>query len=333
MNKRLLLTGIAGFAGSHALDHVMQHTDWDVVGLATFRHRGDPLRLDIDSFDTSRIKMFHCDLQSDISPRLIERMGPIDYIWNLAAESHVNRSIEEPRPFIENNVSVAITMLELARIVKPEVFIQVSTDEVYGAAPVGVDFEEWSTILPSNPYSASKAAQEAIAISYWRTYDVPLIITNTMNMFGERQDTEKYIPMCIAKIANGQTVSVHGNEHFIGSRFYLHARNHASALHYITETIKPLLYVEGIVTRPERYNVRGEREVDNLQLAQMLASFMGKELRYELVDFHSVRAGHDRRYALDDAKLRSYGWTPPMSLVDSLRKTVNWTLANPEWLK
>lgn len=333
MPKRLLLTGMAGFAGSHALDHVMQNTDWEVVGLCTFRHRGDPLRLDIDSYDTARISVYHCDLQSDISHRLIDRIGPIDYIWNLAAESHVDRAIEEPRPFIENNVSLAITMLELARILKPAILLQISTDEVYGAAPLGVNFPEWSTILPSNPYSASKAAQEAIAISYWRTYDVPVVITNTMNMFGERQDTEKYIPQVISKIASGDTVTVHGREDNIGSRFYLHARNHADALLYITNNLSPIRYSTGFNDRPDRYNVRGEREIDNLELAELIADIMDKPLKYELVDFHSVRPGHDRRYALDDKKLRTLGWKPPMDLYESLRKTISWTLENKEWLK
>lgn len=333
MTKRLLLTGISGFAGSHALDHVMQNTDWEVVGLATFRHRGDPLRLDIDSYDARRISVFHCDLQSDISHRLIDRIGPIDYIWNLAAESHVDRAIEDPRPFIENNVSLVITMLELARVLKPQVFLQISTDEVYGAAPLGVNFEEWSTILPSNPYSSSKAAQEAIAISYWRTYDVPVIITNTMNMFGERQDIEKYIPQAITKISQGRAVTVHGSESGIGSRFYLHARNHADALLYITNKLPPVHYSTGFNDRPDRYNVRGEREIDNLELAELIADIMDKPLKYELVDFHSVRPGHDRRYALDDKKLRGRGWKPPMDLYESLRKTIGWTLQNPEWLK
>jgi dTDP-glucose 4,6-dehydratase len=332
MPKRLLLTGIAGFAGSHALEHVLEKTDWEIVGLTTFRHRGDPLRLDIDLWNPERITIFHCDLQSDISPRLIERIGPIDYIWNLASESHVDRSITDPRPFIENNVSVAITMLELARIIKPSIFIQISTDEVYGPAPDGVDFKEWSPIVPSNPYSASKAAQEAIAISYWRTYSVPLIITNTMNLLGERQDTEKFIPMSIAKINAGKTVTIHGNENEIGSRFYLHARNHADALLFLTENVRPTLFMRGEHDKPDRFNVRGEREVDNLEMAQMIADIMDKPLRYELVDFHKERPGHDPRYALDDQKLRALGWEPPVPLYDSLKKAVEWTLKNPEWL-
>jgi len=332
MKKRILITGIAGFAGSHALEHVMENTDWDVVGLATFRHRGDPLRLDLDDYDASRITIHHADLISDISPRLMQRIGHIDYIWHLAAESHVDRSIDEPRHFIENNTSSTITVMELARALKPEVVIQISTDEVYGPAPKGVDFKEWSPIVPSNPYSASKAAQEAVAISYWRTYNIPLVITNTMNLIGERQDSEKFVPMAISKIYHGKSVTVHGTEEEIGSRFYLHARNHADALLYITNNLKPHAFLRDIHEKPDRYNVRGEREVNNLEMAEMLAHILDKPLRYELVNFHKSRPGHDPRYALDDRKLRKAGWKPPMPLYESLEKTVRWTLRNPEWL-
>jgi dTDP-glucose 4,6-dehydratase len=262
----------------------------------------------------------------------VERIGPVDYIWNLASESHVDRSITDPRPFIENNVRLAITMLEYARLARPEVFIQVSTDEVYGPAPEGVDFPEWSPIVPSNPYSASKAAQEAIAISYWRTYSVPLIITNTMNLIGERQDTEKFIPSTIAKVHADKIVTVHGNEQEIGSRFYIHARNHADALLFLTNAVKPALFDRDTVDKPDRFNVRGEREVNNLEMAEMIADILGKKLKYQFLDFHRERPGHDPRYALDDKKLRDLGWTPPLPLFESLERTVSWTLRNPEWL-
>jgi dTDP-glucose 4,6-dehydratase len=262
----------------------------------------------------------------------VERIGPIDYIWNLASESHVDRSITDPRPFIENNVRLVITMLEFAKLARPEVFIQISTDEVYGPAPEGVDFPEWSPIVPSNPYSASKAAQEAIAISYWRTYSVPLIITNTMNLIGERQDTEKFIPSTIAKVHADKIVTVHGNEQEIGSRFYIHARNHADALLYLTNNVKADLFERDTVDKPARFNVRGEREVNNLEMAEMIADILGKKLKYQLQDFHRERPGHDPRYALDDKKLRELGWTPPLPLFESLERTVTWTLDNPVWL-
>lgn len=327
----VLMTGVAGFIGSHTVEHFLANTDWDIVGLASFRHSGDPLRLDV--FDLDRVKIHRADLTAPISPRLIDRIGKVDYVLNLAAESHVDRSIDTPRPFIENNVSLAISMLEYAREIRPKAFIQISTDEVYGAAPTGVLHEEWSPILPSNPYSASKAAQEAIAVSYWRTFGVPVIITNTMNNFGERQDCEKFVPKVIKQVYNSDRVTIHGRVGNIGSRFYLHARNHADALLYILNHLPPAAYHEDGVDRPDRYNICGEREIDNLSLARMIAGYMNKTLNYDLEDFHSQRPGHDRRYALDGSKISSLGWVPKIPLEESLERTINWTLKNPEWLK
>jgi dTDP-glucose 4,6-dehydratase len=324
----VLLTGIAGFAGSHIVEHLQANTDWQIIGLASFRHRGDALRT--DPFDPSRTTILHADLTAPISDRLAERIGDIDLIINAAAESHVDRSISDPRPFIENNVAVAITMLEYARLARPRAFLQVSTDEVYGPAPAHYRSREWDAIVPSNPYAASKAAQEAIAISYWRTYGVPVVLTNTMNLIGERQDREKYVPSLIADIHAGRTVTVHGTPGNIGSRFYLHARNHADALLFLSGR-SPTMW-DGEVGRPDRYNVVGEQEVDNLTLALLVADLLGRPLRYDLLDFHAARSGHDRRYALDGTKIADLGWTPPLSFNASLETTVAWTLRNPEWL-
>jgi len=326
---RVLLTGIAGFIGSHVAEHIaINRPDWEVVGLASFRHRGDPLRLDSVP---ARFEIHHADLASPLSPRLIDRIGPIDLIINMASESHVDRSIEDPVPFIENNVSLMLTMLEYARIVRPRMFIQISTDEVYGPAHDDELHAEWSTILPSNPYSASKAAQEAIAFSYWRTYGVPVVITNSMNNFGERQDAEKMIPMCISRIARGQRVTIHGSPGRIGSRFYLHARNHADALVFLSEFRPDIM--SGGSGRPIRVNIVGEQEVDNLELAKKIALIIGKPLEYELEDFHKTRPGHDRRYALDGGLMATFGWSPPLSLDESLERTVRWTLDHPEWMR
>lgn len=321
----VLLTGIAGFIGAHLAEHLAVNTDWRIVGLASFRHRGDPLRLE----SVHRAEVFHADLVAPLSERLIDRIGPVDYIVNAAADSHVDRSITDPRSFMENNTSLAVTMLDYARIVKPRVFVQVSTDEVYGAAPRGTDHVEWSPIIPSNPYAASKAAQEAAAIAYWRTYGVPVVLTNTMNNFGERQDPEKYVPMVIRSVRDGRAVTVHGEPGKIGSRFYLHARNHADAILYLLQR-PAAAYPDA--SRPDRFHVRGEREVDNLELAQLVAGAVGKPLRYELTNFHSARPGHDLRYALDDKLLRGAGWVPPVPFEESLERTVRWTLRHPEWL-
>lgn len=332
---RVLLTGVSGFFGSHMLEHILDKTDWEVVGVASWKHRGKPERVEevLDDSNRHRVTIITHDLQAPIDEMTRKRIGHIDYIINAAAESHVDRSIVEPVPFVENNVAVALNMLEYARIVQPKKFIQFSTDEVYGPALDGQLQKEWSTILPSNPYSASKAAQEAIAFSYWRTYGVPVIFTNTMNMYGEMQDAEKYTAQLIKKIYRGEEVTVHGSENNIGSRFYLHARNCADAILFILNNIEPTMYSESeSIIKPERFNVVGDVEMNNLELAEIVAVMMDKPLIYHFVDYHKTRPGHDRRYALDGTKLKEAGWTAPLTFEESMQKTIDWTLKHELWL-
>src|SRR5579859_1981605 len=230
--KHLLMTGIAGFLGHHAAAHFLAETDWRITGLVSFRHRGDPMRLECAA--DPRVRILYHDLCGPISPRLAEEIGSVDYILNVAAESHVDRSITDPVPFVRNNVDVVLNMLEYSRLVKPQAFIQVSTDEVYGPAPDGTDFHEWDPLIPSNPYSASKACQEMIAISYWRTYGAPVVLMNAMNLIGERQDPEKFVPTVIRSVVAGESVPIHATaEGQPGSRFYLHARNYADACLFV----------------------------------------------------------------------------------------------------
>lgn len=348
---RVLLTGAGGFVGSHVLRHLLANTDWDVICPVTFRHRGisDRIRLAMDDMPeaATRVHVVRCDLASPISDVTAAVFGKIDYVLNVASESHVDRSIEEPADFIINNVALICNLLDWART-QPELkaFLQVSTDEVYGPAPADYAHMEWvDQHLPSNPYSASKAAQEDIAFSYWRTYDVPLIITNTMNIIGETQDPEKFVIKTLQKVMSGEPMTIHASPSGeIGSRFYLHARNQADGLLHVlrwateqTEEMRfdgsseSLRYSQG-GDMPFRFHIVGEREVDNLEMAQMIAKAADRELNYVLEDFHSSRPGHDLRYALDGYKMESIGWKPPMPLEDSLRKTIQWTLERPEWL-
>jgi dTDP-glucose 4,6-dehydratase len=360
--KRVLMTGGGGFMGSHVLRHILLNTDWHVVILDSFRHKGKTSRLNVQMEGiedaAKRVTVITHDLKAPIDKQMKERIGDINYILNIASESHVDRSITDPRDFIENNVALMLTMLEYARSIYGEYsdgssaplekFIQISTDEVYGPAPEGHAHKEGEPHKPSNPYSASKSAQEAICFSFWRTYQLPIIITNTMNIIGELQDPEKYIPMVIQKVNAGETVTIHGNADGtqIGSRFYLHARNQADALLFILNNIKPDKFGEAVAyegdweegftqtqaTEPTTFNIVGEKETDNLELAQLVAKFVGKELKYKIVDFHSSRPGHDLRYALDGSKLAAAGWTPPFTFEDSLETTVKWTIQHPEWL-
>ncbi len=333
MKKRVFLTGAGGFVGHHTLEHILKTTDWNVVISDSFRHRGVTDRITSISCweaERHRVQLITHDLTVPFSDVMIKEMGHIDYIISMASDSHVDRSITDPAPFIMNNVALVVNMLELARKIQPEVFLHVSTDEVYGPAPAGYAHKEWDTILPSNPYSGSKAAQEAACISYWRTFGVPVIITNTMNIIGERQDPEKFVPKIMYCLEKNVPMTIHGTPENIGSRFYLHARNQADALVFILKNLSAVSYPNS--DRPDKYHIVGEREVNNLEMAQMVAEFWGKELKFEFEDFHTTRPGHDLRYALDGTKLAEAGWKAPMPLEKSLQTTVEWTKKHPEWL-
>jgi len=334
--KRVLVTGSGGFIGSHFLSHVLVNTDWNIVGIDSWRHKGISERItDSSHYQTNkhRVEIFTHDLNAPLSDILIDKIGNIDYIVNFASDSHVDRSISDPVPFVQNNVNIALNILEYARKIQIEKFIQISTDEVYGATKGDETHPEWDTMLPSNPYSASKVCQEAIAISYWRTYSVPIIITNVMNTCGEYQSSEKYIPMVIKKILNKQKVQVHSDPKTgePGSRFWLHARNTSDAVLFLLNKVNPVMFPDS--NRPERFNIVGEKRISNLDIAKMVAEIMGKELDYELVDAHSSRPGHDPHYGLTGEKLRNYGYEFPVNLHKSLERMIKWTLDNPRWLK
>lgn len=336
---KILLTGAGGAIGVHTLVHIMQNTDADVVAIGTFRNKGYYDRITRVCRDNSewrdRIEILIHDLKVPFSTRQVDSLRDVDYVINLAALSDVYDSIENPVPFIRNNVDITLNMLELAREIKPKTFIQFSTDEVYG--PCSVDsngHKEWETILPSNPYAASKAAQEAIAIAYWRSYGVPVVITNTMNNFGEMQGASKYTAMIQKKLTEGEKVTVHAaGDGQIGTRYYIHSRNASDAILHILTNLPATLHQAGEIDRPDRYNVVGDAQVSNLELAQTIADLMGLELDYELVDFHSEQPGHDLHYGLDDAKLKAAGWVSPSSFEESLKSTIEWQIQNPEWMK
>ncbi|HUD11902.1 MAG TPA: GDP-mannose 4,6-dehydratase [Candidatus Saccharimonadia bacterium] len=335
--KRVLITGVGGSIGCHVLRHLMVNTDWDVVGLDSFRHKGISDRVyrvtKKHPQSLSRLKIFTHDLRAPISDMLARQMGQFEYIINLASISDVDFSIEAPGDVLRDNGAIAVTMLDYARTVKPEVFLQVSTDEVYGQDVDGRGHPEWDSIIPSNPYSASKAAQECAAIAYWRSYGVPLILVNFMNAFGEMQSPSKFPAIVQRKVRNDEIVSIHqfGSGDY-GSRFYIHARNAADAMLFIIRRRMPFQHVHGAADRPDRYNVVGERRIGNLELAQMIAAMIGKPLKWEPVDCRDDRPGHDRSYGLDGSKLAALGWSAPIDFETSLRNTVAWYTRNSEWL-
>lgn len=330
---RVLLTGAGGSIGVHFVAHLMHNTDWDLICTDSFRHKGEFDRISRVCEDhpewRKRIKVVTHDLIAPFSDREIKRIGEIDTVINLASLSDVQASIDDPVTFIRNNSEIMVNILEYARKAKPKAFVHFSTDEVYGPAAVDQAHPEWDTILPSNPYAASKAAQEAYAISYWRSYGVPLIITNTMNNFGEMQQESKYPVIIQRKVEAGEEVIVHANpDGSFGTRYYLHSRNAADAVLFILKNTEPYLHQPGEVDRPDRYNIVGSKQVDNLELAKTIARLMGKELRYRKIDFHSTNPGHDSHYGLTHDKMEALGWKAPIDYETSLKNTIDWQRDN-----
>ena len=329
MSKKILITGSAGFVGSHTARWLIEKTDWNIVGLDSFRHLGDAER--ISRVKGGRWKIVCHDLNAPISARTDDRIGHIDHVINCAAISHVDTSISDPIYVWENNCKLMGNILAWART-RPgiEKFIHCSTDEVFGTAHGSHCHHEWDVIAPSNPYAASKAAQDALAFSFWRTYGTPVAITHTMNMLGTMQDPEKYLPKLISRIHKGEEVEVHGNEKEIGSRMYIDCRNLADAWRWMLENVDFAKYGDG-EAKMTKYNIAGIEEITNLGLAERVAKLMNRDLKYKLVDFHSTRAGHDLRYALDSNKIRSEGWQPPIGLDVTLQETIDHVIGNPSW--
>lgn len=341
MAKRVLLTGAGGAIGVHFIAHIMHNTDWEIVALDSFRrdHKGYFDRITRVCRNhpewPARIQIFSHDLNAPFTDRQISQIGHIDYILNLASRSDVQNSVEDPEPFVRNNVELMLNMLNYAKRTRPEVFLHFSTDEVYGPAPAdGNGHPEWDIMLPSNPYSASKACQEMLAIAWWRTYGIPLIITNTMNNFGEMQAPSKFPAMIQNKIENGETIKVHAAQSGeIGTRYYLHSRNAADAVLFILKNVKPTLHKDGEIDRPDRFNIVGDKQVNNLELVQTISKLMGKDAKHELVYFHQDNPGHDLHYGLDGRKLADLGWESPIGFEDSLKNTIEWQQRNKEWME
>lgn len=327
--QKILVTGGAGFIGHHFCEHILKSSNAEIVILDRLNYASsgfDRLR-DVKVYDNKRVRVFTHDITLPIVDGLAKEIGPIDYIVHMAAETHVDNSITNPEPFVAANVIGTMRMLEYARTLpKLRMFCYFSTDEVFGPAPGDKLYKEWDRYNSGNPYSASKAAGEELCLAWANSYKVPVVITHCMNVIGERQDVEKFVPKCIRACLTGEKVYIHSNKDKTkaGTRFYIHARNVADAIWTL---------MQRGYNGTDKFNIVGEKEVDNLTLAKMISEIVGKPLNYEMVDFHSSRPGHDLRYGLDGSKMKFLGWEPPKKFEDSLRKTVEWTLDNQRWIK
>lgn len=330
---KILLTGASGFAGAHMLKYLLSQTQHDVICPVTYRHGGHRNRIPslLMESEMSRVKIIEHDLANSPLPTDSITQG-IEMIINFASESHVDRSIANPIDFSLNNTNLMINLLEFARRMDKALFIHISTDEVYGSIPLGETNKEWERPhLPSNPYSASKSAQESLAISYFKTYKIPIAIINCTNMIGETQNQEKFLPKVINRIEHDYIVNIDTDIHgVIGSRKYIHVADVASAVW--TSASKLVECALELVEEelPLKFHISGSQEISNLDLANLVGAALEK--LPQIVVSPSPRPGYDLRYELTTDLIKSLGWKESRDITDRISEIVQWTINNPEWL-
>lgn len=321
MTRQILVTGGCGFIGSNFVRFVLDHRPgWKVVNLDRLTYSGNPDNLaDLESSPHYRF------IHGDINDRaLVERlMGECDAVVHFAAESHVDRSILDARPFIETNVMGAQTLLDALRAVgKEKRFLHVSTDEVYGSLPLDrpdLKFTEQTPIKGNSPYAASKAASDLLVAAAHHTFNLDTLITRCSNNFGPRQFPEKVIPLFVTNLIEGKKVPLYGDG--LNVRDWLHVEDHCEALLTVLEKGQS----------GEVYNIGGNNERSNLELTRAILEIMGQD--EDMIQPVKDRPGHDRRYAVNAGKIeRELGWTPTRSAWPAaLERTVRWYIDHPQW--
>ncbi|MFN4032165.1 MAG: dTDP-glucose 4,6-dehydratase [Fimbriimonadales bacterium] len=314
MGKTVLITGGAGFIGSHFTEYVLQrYPDYQVRVLDALTYAGRRENLAAVEGDP-RFSFIHGDVRDREAVR--SAMQGAQFVVHFAAETHVDRSILNPDAFITTDVYGTFVMLETAREMGVERFVHVSTDEVYGAAEQGA-FTESAPLQPSSPYAASKAGADLLAQAYHRTYSMPILIVRPSNTFGPRQYPEKLIPFFTVRALHDEPLPLYGDGQ--QRRDWLYVLDHARAIDTVLH--------EGHIGHA--YNIAGGNERANIEVSRLILNTLGKPER--LIQFVQDRPAHDRRYALDDSKLRTLGWRPEADFETALRETVRWYAQHPEW--
>jgi dTDP-glucose 4,6-dehydratase len=336
-NKRLLVTGGAGFIGTNFIHLALTlRPDWDIVNLDALTYAGNPAGLrDLPSELAKRHRLVHGDIRDAALLENLFKKHAFNGVIHFAAESHVDRSIFGPDAFLETNIVGTFRLLEAGRKSweargKNEDFrfLHVSTDEVYGSLEAQGYFTELTPYDPSSPYSASKAASDHFARAYFRTYGLPTLITNCSNNFGPYQFPEKLIPLMILNIVDQKPLPIYGDGKNI--RDWIYVVDHCKALITVFEKGHP----------GETYNVGGGSERENIEIVELLCdlvdSNLGRSARESgrrLIRFVEDRPGHDRRYAIDFTKIReTLGWRPESTLDKGLKATVAWYLTRMDWV-
>jgi len=317
MNIKLLVTGGAGFIGSNFILYILnKHYECEVTNLDKLTYAGNLENLkDIET--EYRYHFIRGDIEDrDLVDKLLSQS--FDVVVNFAAESHVDRSIMDPSPFINTNVQGTQVLLEGAKKHGVRLFVQVSTDEVYGSLGAAGKFIEESPLLPNSPYAASKAAADCLCRAYYYTYGLPVIITRCSNNYGPFQFPEKLIPLTITNALEGKPLPIYGDGLHV--RDWIHVEDHCCAIDRVIQQGK-----SGGV-----YNIGANNEKTNLEIVNHILDIMDKP--NSLISFVADRPGHDRRYALDFTKIsQELGWKPSISLADGLRSTIEWYIEHESW--
>lgn len=304
----ILVTGGAGFIGSNFVHHLLNETNHGVTTLDALTYAGN--RANLSGADSDSRHRF---IEGDIRDRgsVTDLVGDADIIVNFAAESHVDRSIEDAEPFVSTNIHGTQVLLDAARAEGVQRFVQISTDEVYGQILEG-SFSESDPLSPRNPYSATKAGADHLALSYHTTHDLPVIVTRACNNYGPRQHPEKLIPKFITRANAGDSLPLYGDGSNV--REWLYVRDHCRAIQTVIESGDP----------GEIYNIGGGAELSNREVTNAILDTVGAS--DELVEFVEDRPGHDQRYSLDASKLRGLGWEPNWSFKEGLEETAKFYL-------
>ncbi|HXG30155.1 MAG TPA: dTDP-glucose 4,6-dehydratase [Thermodesulfobacteriota bacterium] len=324
---RLLVTGGAGFIGSNFIRYVLaEYPDWEVLNLDKVTYAGN-----LENLKDVEKDPRYSFIRGDISDRQVVsgifEKGGFHVLVNFAAESHVDRSIIDPSPFIRTNVEGTHVLLESARAYGIERFVQVSTDEVYGSIETG-RFSESSPLCPNSPYAASKAASDLLCRAYFQTYGLPVIITRSSNNYGPYQFPEKLIPLMINNAFHGKPLPVYGRGENV--RDWIYVEDNCRAIACVIE--------KGRIG--EIYNIGGGNEWRNIDVVRLICGVLAERLGRpvgsleSLITFVKDRPGHDFRYALDSTKIKEeLGWRPLVDFEEGIRRTVYWYLKNQDWIR
>jgi len=315
---RLLVAGGAGFIGSNFIRYLLGvHDDWRVVNVDKLTYAGNLANLE-DLADDPRYRFVRADICDGARiGEIVAETGP-DAIVNFAAETHVDRSIDDPSLFLRTNILGTQVLLDAARKAGVARYVQISTDEVYGSLGPTGRFTEDSPLRPNSPYAASKTAADLLARAYFMTYGTPVLVTRCSNNYGPYQFPEKLIPFFVTLLAAGKPVPVYGDGRNV--RDWIHVDDHSRAVEAVLLRGRP----------GEVYNIGGGNERTNLEITKLLLAALGKP--ETMMKFVPDRPGHDRRYAIDDSRIRTeLGTIPQVPFEEGLRETVRWYLENESW--